>query len=304
MGTRWSAILHAAPDLAPRPLKSALARAVAEVDAQMSTWKDDSDLMRLNRSAADRWIEVPAHLMTVLEAGLAIGRASGGAFDIGMGDAVTAWGFRAADANADRIKAALAAPRRPAHEVLELDPDNRRLRKHGPIALDLCGIAKGYGVDRLAETARDFGIESALLSIDGELRTLGTQPEDTPWAVAVERPDYTRRTAHSVLTLTDASVATSGDYRHWVEVGATRLSHTMDPSRGAPLAAGPASATVIAPVCMLADGWATAMMVMDREAGAALARRIGLSVLFIDRDGETLSPTGIGPVFETATEGA
>lgn len=299
MGTRWSAILYTAPGFDPAPLHAALAQAVAEVDDQMSTWKPESDLMRLNRAPCDTWVAVPAHLMAVLEAGLAIGRASDGAFDIGMGDAVSAWGFCAAEASEEGIRAALSVPRRPAHEVLVLDREGLRVRKHGPVALDLCGIAKGYGVDRLAETVKGFGITSALLSIDGELRAIGTQPDGQPWAVAVERPDHAHRAAHSVLALTGAAVATSGDYRHWVEVGRARLSHTMDPTRGAPLAQCPASVTVVAPSCMLADGWATAMMVLGREAGSRLARDLGLSVLFLDRAAEDVTSAAVGPVFET-----
>ena len=95
--------------------------------------------------------------------------------------------------------------------------------------LDLNGIAKGYGVDRLAETLRGFGIAAALVGIDGEMRAIGLQPDGAPWTVAVEAPDRERRTPHSILALQDAAVATSGDYRHWVEVGGRRLSHTMDP---------------------------------------------------------------------------
>ncbi|SDI18443.1 FAD:protein FMN transferase [Aliiruegeria lutimaris] len=297
MGTRWSATLLAAPGIDPAPLRKALQQAVEEVDRQMSTWKPESDLMRLNRAPVGHWVPVPERLVTVLEAGLAIGIASGGAFDIGMGDAVSAWGFSAGQASPASICAALRAERRPAYELLEIELENARVRKHGPLTLDLCGIAKGYGVDRLAEIVRDFGIEHGLLSIDGELRALGGQLNGAPWAIAVERPDPDRRDAHSLLTLENAAVATSGDYRHWVELMGTRFSHTMDPVHGAPLQRGPASVTVVAPTCMMADAWATAMMVLGREAGDRLARRIGLSVLFLERAGDGLHVTPSGPAF-------
>lgn len=112
-----------------------------------------------------------------------------------------------------------------------------QLRKTAPVALDLNGIAKGHGVDRLAETLRDHGIADALVGIDGEMRAMGLRPDGEAWIIAVEAPDPDRRTPHSVLALQDAAVATSGDYRHWVEVHGRRLSHTMDPRRGAPLIA-------------------------------------------------------------------
>lgn len=297
MGTRWSALLYAPHYVDPTLLSAAMAAGVAEVDAQMSTWRPDSDLMRVNAAPSDIWIDVPKRLMVVLEAALAIGRASGGAFDIGVGDAVAAWGFGPAEASPKSVRAALAAPRRPAHELLELDPVQRRLRKHAALTLDLSGIAKGYGVDRLAEIAVELGVVDALLAIDGELRVLGRQPDGSAWPVAIERPDTQSRALHAILDLCDAAVATSGDYRHWVEVGGRRLSHTMDPPRGGPLAAPPASVTVIAATCMAADAWATALMVLGSQEGEKMAQAHQLDALFIDRAGEDFRETPVGAVF-------
>ena len=298
MGTRWSALFHAAEGFDTEPVRRALQAAVDEVDAEMSTWKPDSDLMRLNAAPAGQWMTVPDRLMEVLRIGLDIGRASGGAFDVGMGDAVRAWGFGPAAADQALIRQAFAAPRRPAHEVLELDPAGGRARKTALLALDLNGIAKGYGVDRLAETLRAFGIASGLVGIDGEMRALGLRPDGEAWAVAIEAPDLERRAPHSILALQDAAVATSGDYRHWVLAGGRRLSHTMDPRRGAPLMAPPASVSVVARTCAEADAWATALMVLGPETGARLAQHRGLDVLFLLRDGdEGIRPRAVGSLF-------
>jgi thiamine biosynthesis lipoprotein len=301
MGTRWSALFHAPSGFDAEPVRAAMAAAVAQVDTQMSTWTPDSALMRLNAAAPDQWTAVPEPLMTVLQAALDIGRASGGAFDIAVGDAVTAWGFGPSPASPTAIRTALGHTRPTAHDMLDLDPAHGLARKRARLTLDLSGIAKGYGVDRLADVARSFGL-NALLSIDGELRALGTQPDNTPWTVAIERPDPTTRAAQSILTLSDAAIATSGDYRHWVTVGDKRLSHTMDPTRGGPLTTSPASVTVIAETCMMADAWATALMVAGSVAGAALARRHNLTALFIDRDGDQFHETRVGDVFNTTAK--
>jgi len=299
MGTRWSALFHMPHGFDVAPVAAAMQAAVDEVDAQMSMWKPDSDLMRLNAAAQDVWVDVPPRLMTVLAAALEIGRASDGAFDIGMGDAVAAWGFGPAQANEAAIRAALTCARRPAHKLLELDVSKGRARKHGPLTLDLSGIAKGYGVDRLAEVAGTYGITGALLAIDGELRAIGLQPDGTPWTVAIERPDNGERVPHSIIALQDAAIATSGDYRHWVQAGTRKLSHTMDPARGGPVAAPPASVTVVAQTCMAADAWATALMVTGRMKGATLARRYNLGALFIDREGGHLREEHVGRLFHT-----
>ena len=299
MGTRWQATFFAPPGFDPAPARAALQAAVDEVDAQMSTWKPDSDLMRLNAAPVGEWVVVPDRLRQVLRLGLEIGRASGGAFDIGMGDAVTAWGFGPDAATPDRIRTTMTADRVPAHHALEIDAATGLVRKTSPLALDLNGVAKGYGVDRLAETLREHGIEAGLVGIDGEMRALGLRPDGQAWTIAVEAPDPDRRAPHSILALQDAAVATSGDYRHWVKVGGRRLSHTMDPHRGAPVPASPASVTVVARTCAEADAWATALMVKGSLEGAKLARRCNLNALFIDREGDHLRETRVGRLFET-----
>jgi thiamine biosynthesis lipoprotein len=94
-------------------------------------------------------------------------------------------------------------------------------------------------------------------------------------------------------------VATSGDYRHHAVVGGQRVSHTMDPRSASPACSGVASVTVVAPSCMDADAYATALMVLGAEAGRALATRLGLSALLLARDGTAWRASGSG-CFENA----
>lgn len=299
MGTRWTALFFADPAMAPTPIQTALQAAVDAVDRQMSTWNPESDLMRLNAAPIGEWIDVPAMLMEVLSQGLRIGKASAGAFDIGMGDAVSAWGFGPLAADATRINKALQSPRIPAHQSIEIDQKACRVLKRTDIAIDLNGIAKGFGADRLADILTEFGIGGALVGIDGEMRAIGLRPDALPWSVAVEAPHPDRREAHAVLVLEDAAVATSGDYRHWVDIGDRRLSHTMHPEKGAPLAASPASVTVVAQTCAEADAWATAMMVLGVSRGQALAQALGLNALFLLRETDgTIAEHGTGRLFE------
>ncbi|KJB90309.1 thiamine biosynthesis lipoprotein ApbE [Skermanella aerolata KACC 11604] len=297
MGTRWSALVHAPASIDPDGLRAALARAVDEIDYQMSTWKTDSDLMRMNAAHPGLWVDLPPALMRVLGKGLEIGRASNGAFDIGLGDLTNAWGFGPQAADAGAIRAHLGQVRLPAHDLLELDAEGYRARKHGNLQLDLSGIAKGYGVDRMMAVIERFGIASALVGLDGELRAKGVRADGRLWTVAIEKPDYEMRAPISVLTLQDAAVATSGDYRHWVDAGQMRLSHTMDARTGGPLNNRVASVTVLADTCMEADAWATALMVMGEADGAAFADAKGLNALYILRTRSGLVQHRIGAVF-------
>lgn len=294
MGTTWQVALDVPLDAPARAaLRADLQAAVTEVDRQMSTWTPESDLMRFNAAPADTWHPLPARLLAVLQAGLGISAMTGNAFEMNVGDAVRAWGFGSEEVDLTAIRSASSAPRVTAVETLEVDAGAGLARKSAPLSLDLSGIAKGYGVDRLAETVAAHGLPRALCSIDGEVRALGTRTDGTPWSVGIDAPDGgDRRGSHSVIHLADAAVATSGDYRHFLTIRGKRLSHTIDPATRAPLAETPASVTVVASSCMVADAMATALMVMGMERGQRFAKDHGLSALFLGHDGQTAA-TGL-----------
>ncbi|WBY02349.1 FAD:protein FMN transferase [Ramlibacter tataouinensis] len=296
MGTRWSVTCDAAPELDRERLCEALRATVEQVDAQMSPWKPDSDLMRLNRADVDAWLDLPAPTLQVLACALEINRLSAGAFDPAVGDLVEAWGFGpvrdAPDAAA--IRAARDQARSPAHQRLELDLGLGRARKRAPVQLDLCGIAKGYAVDRMVDVLRRHGVAHALAALDGELRALGSQADGRPWPVALESPQAGRRAVHGVIEMEDLAVATSGDYRRFVQVGQARVAHTMDGRQAAPVHNGVASVTVLAATCMDADAWATALLVAGPGEGLALARRRGLEALWLLRRAGELVEIGLG----------
>ena len=296
MGTRWSASVDADASVDLPGLRQDLAAAVQQVDAQMSPWKPESDLMRLNRAPLHVWVDLPGELLEVLACALDMHRLSAGAFDPGVGALVDAWGFGALrDApDAAAIHTARQATPRPTPQCLALDRSAGRARKHARLQLDLCGIAKGYAVDRMAAVLQQHGVQHALLALDGELRAIGSQASGMPWAVALEQAETGRRAVRGVLELQDLAVATSGDYRRCLSVGDARLSHTMDARRAAPVNNAVASVTVLARSGMAADAWATALLVAGPGAGLGLAQRMGLEALFLLRRPEGLVEMGVG----------
>ncbi|KGV59740.1 FAD:protein FMN transferase [Burkholderia pseudomallei] len=366
MGTRYGAQFYAPPTADARAIAAALDAAVRAIDAQMSNWKADSDLSRLNRATPGSWTPICANLAAVLVRAREIGRETDNAFNIGVGTLVDRWGFgpgaaanRQADnewaANrqaagrhtvdrhtadrhtADRqtkdghtpdrqparpagpanglsgaidarrrtsiLRGPVPSPCRPIDELLEVDVARGRARRLADVAFDLCGIAKGFGVDELARVLDRHDIGAWLVGIDGELRARGCKPDGSPWAIALEAPDYDRRGAMGAIDLVDAAVATSGDYRHWADFGGERLSHTMDPRAGAPLRGDIASVTVVAPTCTDADAYATALMVLGAQAGCAHAERHGLDALFVVRDGDALRTIGCGAFADAGPAG-
>jgi thiamine biosynthesis lipoprotein len=295
MGTRYSAVFFAPSGLDESRISARLFAAVDAVDRQMSSWNPDSDLSRLNDAPAGQWLEVTDELFTVLDAALDVSRQSQGAFDIGVGELVKAWGFGPANGRVDeqRINALRAQAHRPAMEVLELDPVRRRVHKRAAITLDLSGIAKGYGVDQLARCLDTLGVTRYLVGIDGEMRARDTKPDGRPWSIAIEKPVRDLRDVMGVMELSDAAIATSGDYRHWVEHCGKLHAHTIDGTRRQPAANRLAAVSVVGPSCMLADAWATALLVLGETAGIKLARKRGMTALFVLHDGDDFQEVSI-----------
>lgn len=295
MGTRYSAVFFAPADVDLGAIGAALFAGVDQVDRQMSTWKPDSDLSRLNAAPARQWHAVSAELWAVLDTAVHVGIQSGGAFDIGVGALVNAWGFgpTGPQPDAQQIRALGQGAHRAASEVLEIDLVHQRVRKQEALALDLSGIAKGYGVDALARCLDGFGITRYLVGIDGEMRAKGTKPDGQAWAVAIEKPVRHVREVMGVIELADAAIATSGDYRHWIEVAGQHYAHTMDPRCGRPVDNRLASVTVVMPPCMLADAWATALLVMGAPAATTLAQQRGMIALLVLRKGDAFEEISI-----------
>ena len=278
MGTRWRVDLVASRGVPLDPLHGVLQARLDAIVAQMSTWRDDSDLMRYSRAPAGSWHALGDDFFAVMDRALQVAEASDGAFDPAVGALVAAWGFGAhAGPRSQAPDAATldGARRASGWRRLELRRDARELLQPGGVRLDLSAIAKGYAVDALVAALRARGIAAALVEVGGELRGYGRKPDGSAWRVLVETGDDDAEPC--VVALDDAAIATSGPYWQRYDAGDRELAHTIDPRSGAPVADAPAAVSVIAADAMQADAWSTALTVMGVEAGAAFARAHGLA---------------------------
>lgn len=297
MGTTWS-VVYADPGAAaarPETLQARIEAELEAVNAAMSTYLPDSEISRFNARAAAAQEPVSLRLgpamAQVLDRALAIGDATGGAYDVTVGPLVELWGFGAGggrevpptDAEIAAARARVGAGR------LEWDAATRRLRAPPGLRLDLSSIAKGYAVDRLVRVLGEAGVQRMLVEIGGELRAQGERPGGGPWRLAVESPRPAAQRFIGALAVEDAAVATSGDYRNYFEVDGERYSHLVDPRSGRPVSHDLVSVTVIHPQCMVADAWATALIVLGREEALRLAQQRQLAALLVARDGEELA---------------
>jgi thiamine biosynthesis lipoprotein len=252
------AVVHEDERLAHAALDAALEELTA-VEATMSRFLPSSDVGRANRKAAQAPVTVSRPTAEVIAAALRWADATDGAFDPCLGRAVVLWDvtYRKTPPAAPRVKA-LAGRR--LYRALELDERRGRpvVRFLDPdVALDLGGIAKGYGVDRAVAALRDRGIENGLVNVGGDLYALGVSEDGDPWRVGVRSPDDPTRLS-TTLTVTDMAVATSGDYERYFRHGEVHYHHLLDPATGAPRETRAHSLTVTAATCMTADAAATA----------------------------------------------
>lgn len=285
MGTTWSVRLVDSPGTDLHALHAGIEAQLVRVVRQMSTWEADSDINAYNRSAGGTWHAIAPEFQCVLGCALDIARASNGAFDPTVGPLVGLWGF-GADARCDvPTQAAVQHERRRVDwRRITLDRDAGQVLQPGDVRIDLSAIAKGFGVDQVAEWLQAAGVTAALVEVGGELRGYGRKPDGAAWHVLIEAgPDEADETLQPrVLLLDGIAVASSGDRWHHYQRGGRRYTHTIDPRTGEPREHAAAAVTVIAHEAMQADAWATALTVLGGTEGFTLAQQRGLAARFLE----------------------
>lgn len=280
-------------------LGDGIEQVLEDVDASMSTWREDSELSRLNRREdQSEWVELSEPLYEVLSVAAEVSSLTDGAFDVTIGPVVNLWGF-GPEARPEQVpddQELKAKLDQTGYENIELRPDPPALRAHRPQYIDLSAIAKGYAVDAVARYLEEAGVDAYLVEIGGEVRVNGRKPDGDAWRLAIEEPVSERRQINRVVALDSQAMATSGDYRNYYESEGRRYSHTIDPETGKPIRHKLASVTVIADNSMLADALATGFNVMGYERAQALATRENMAAYFIVR-GDTGFEVHYTPAF-------
>lgn len=279
MGTFWQVSLaHKLDDNARQVLQTRIEETLEAVNASMSTYRDDSELMRFNRSTETTAQVISPALHHVLAKALEISAQSEGAYDVTVGPLVNLWGFgpkrRTDKPAAEEIAAALALV---GYDKLQLSEAGLSKAESG-VFIDLSSIAKGYAVDMVGEVIARMGYRDFLVEIGGEVRAYGDK-YGKPWRVGIERPKkHSQGTVQNIIAMSAdlPAMATSGNYRNYIEHEGEVAYHIIDPKSGHSRASLLLSATVLAADCMTADGYATALMVLGDEQALAFADKHGL----------------------------
>ena len=302
MGTGYSVTLKGyVPRTALNELQQQIEDELVEINRQMSTWDPKSEISSFNLSEESGPFEISAPFAMVVARALELSESTGGAFDPTLQPLLNLWGFGSegeerevpslADIDATREKT--------GSDKAWLDKSSKLWKAAPDVQLALAAIAKGYGVDAIGQLLDDTGHENWFAEIGGEVVVRGLNPKGEPWRIGIQYPSSNPAVdkLQGIVNLTEGAVATSGDYRNYIEEDGVLYSHILDPRSGGTVLSDIASVTVLAPDCMDADGIATALFVMGADEGLAwVEEQLEAEAMFLVRGAD-------GEIFELFSSG-
>ena len=271
--------------------------------ADLDPEKEAGSVAALN-AGAGRATPVSADCLAVLDTALSVGRETGGALDPALYPVILAWGFTTGQYRVpDQAELdGLLAAKDTAGIVLDGGAGTAFLP--AGTAVSLGAVAKGYAAQRAADAMAAVGVERAILSLGGNVQTLGdTRPDGTPWQVAITDPRDTGSYV-GVLSVGQTAVVTSGGYQRYFEQDGRTYIHILDPSTGQPVDNDLASVTVVTADGARADALSTALFVLGTDGALAYAgAHPDVQLVLITKDGRVLVTAGLADSFAEAGEG-
>lgn len=312
MGTTYTVkYINDQHDLDPQQVKTEIEARLQEVNRQMSTYLEDSEISQFNQMKAGE-MPISDDFATVVKEAIRLNKVTHGALDVTVGPVVNLWGFGpdktvlssptdeqlaqakrvvgidkielkslASSDGHENAASTSAAPAQAHHKFL-------LSKKVDGVYLDLSSIAKGFGVDKIAFYLDELKLKNYLVEIGGELRAKGQNLQKKPWSIGIEQPTVLQHQANQlVLPLENLAMATSGDYRNFhLDAQGNRLSHIINPQTFSPIHHRLASITVIQSSTMTADGLATGLFVLGEDKALELAEQEKIPVFMIIQSGE------------------
>ena len=278
MGTTWS--LKTAQSTAA-DVGDEVQRELDRYEAMLSNWRADSPVSRFNASRSTEWQPMPAEVIEIVEIAKRIADDTDGALDITLGPLIDLWGF---GAHGRRITPPTdediqSAKKQCGWSHLEWSAEPPALRKKLPeVEINLSSVIEGWVLERLAKRLQgDF-----LLEIGGEVLARGFSAPGSPWRVGVQTPDAPSGDVMQTLPLSNATLATSGTYRQHFEDAGSTFAHVLDPRTGRPVHHSLRAVSVMNDSAILADGYATALLVVGPHKGRVVAEGLRLRVIWIE----------------------
>ncbi|WP_421893803.1 FAD:protein FMN transferase [Marinoscillum sp.] len=267
----------------------------------LSTYIPDSEISLLNRTGSIRY---PTKMFSeVLESSRKVFELTGGAFDPTVGPLVNAWGF-GPDKSVSVPDSLVIDSLRSLVGFQRIISLGTEVSMDSGMYLDFSAIAKGYAVDLVAEFLEGKGFEHYMVEIGGEVRASGQNQDNEIWKIGIEDPLVASNDQRllAIVQLDDLSMATSGNYRNYYQVGDRTIAHTIDPRTGYNTSHNLLSASVFAADCMTADAYATAFMVLGVEASKEVVASADLEAFLIYQDDQGILKSYVSPGLQTRIE--
>jgi len=290
MGTAIRVQLWSDDKVAGEAAIDAVMEEMHRIDREMSPYKPESELSKINREAADHPVPISAEMFDILSRSIEFSKLSGGAFDITFSSVGYMYDYRRHVKPTDsEIQKALPGINY-RHLLLDKDKQTIRFARHG-VRIDLGGIGKGYAVDNCIAILKKRGITHALVTAGGDSRVLGDH-EGRPWMVGIRDPRR-KDNVVAVIPLINSAISTSGDYERFFEVNGVRYHHILNPKTGRS-AMGVHSASVIGPDATTTDGLTKPVFILGPEKGLQLIESIpGVDAVIIDDKGRMFYSSGL-----------
>ncbi len=261
---------------------------LAEIDAQMSNYREDSEISRINRQERTNWLLVSPEIAKLLVIAHTVYQHSNGCYDLTVKSLFDLWGFSGREnrvPSQDEIDALLPHV---GMSLLEVDAVNNRIRKKDPkLKIDLSSIAQGYSVGLVAHRLEALGIKNYLVEIGGEMMVKGRKANGNDWRVAVQTPTPLTREIEKIIDVREQqgiAIMTAGTYQHFFEENGQTYSHILNPKTGRPVTHHLRSVTVMHDDPAWADAWDTALLCMGEQDAARVAEAEQLKVLLVYED--------------------
>lgn len=275
MGTVYHITVLAPFFSSAEQLEQKINQRLEKINQRLSTYDKDTEISRFNAlDQPGKSFRPSTDLAAMIQLGQKLSALTDGAWDGTIRPLVRLWGFDDQSPPSEKPDQAAIdkALQCVGFDQIQVLPSGEIVKQKPCLVLDFASIAKGYGVDQLVALLRDNGLYNFIVEIGGEVFAAGTKKDGRPWRVGINLPDpaapvdLVRRSR----TLSDQAIATSGDYRNFFTINDTTYCHVLDPQTGYPVTTGIVSASVTAATCALADGLATALMVMGVPDGLDL----------------------------------
>ena len=286
MGTTYKVILV---DYDQDLIEEGIYSFLNSVNQEMSTYIDTSSISRLNSSNIGDWIEVSENFIKVATFSQQLCIETQGAFNISIGHFVNFYGFGPQQlTNRHKINKLEELKDQVSCISYTVDKTKKRIKRINDVYIDMSAVAKGFAIDHLSSFFDSLSINSYFIELGGEIKFKGNKQKTVPWLAAIENPDQSNS---PIMTLSskdykNLSLATSGEYRNFIELNDVIFSHTIDPQTFKPINKEHISVSVIADNAMKADALATALNVMGLEKGLDFSNKNKIKVLYIVKENE------------------